>query len=80
LYQGSQRKKLLISDLNAYLEKLDTLVASRGRAPSPVQAESPVEVELSFELDSPASAQSAAEPESPTLNSDSVRRALSRNL
>lgn len=80
LYQGSQRKKLLFSDLNAYLEKLDTLVASRGQAPSHVQVESPVEAELSFELDSAAPEQSAAEPESPALNRDSVRRALSRKV
>ncbi|MGL6243572.1 hypothetical protein [Pseudomonas sp.] len=80
LYQGGQRKKLLVSDLNAYLSKLDTLAASRTPAPSPVQVESPVQAELTFQLESPVPAQTVVEPESPELNRDSVRRALSRNL
>ena len=79
-YQGSQRKKLLISDLNAYIEKLGNQVASRGQAPSPVQVESPAQAEISFQTESPAPAQPPAETESPALNSESVRRALSRNL
>jgi hypothetical protein len=80
LYQGSQRKKLLVSDLNAYLSKLDNLAASRTPTPSVVQVEEPAQAELSFQLESPAPAQTSVEPESPELNRDSVRRALSRNL
>ncbi|WP_460164218.1 hypothetical protein [Pseudomonas sp. S2_F03] len=35
IYQGSQRKKLLVSDLNAYLEKLENQVASRIQGTKP---------------------------------------------
>jgi hypothetical protein len=91
-YQGSQRKKRLISDLNAHIEKLENQITNRRHAPSPVQVESPapaeisfqvespVQAETSFQVESPAPEQPPAEAESPALNSDSVRRALSRNL
>lgn len=79
-YRGAQRKKLLIRDLNAYIETLDNRVASREQAPSPVQVESSDQAEISFQAESPAPTLSPAETESPALNSDSVRRALSRNL
>ena len=92
-YQGSQRKKLLVSDLNAYLDKLDTLAGNRSRAPSPAHVVQPsaqvelfVEADIVIEEESPVDEAKAvqnrvdAPAQSPALNSDSVRRALSRNL
>lgn len=91
-YQGSQRKKLLVSDLNAYIDKLDTLAANGSRTPSAAQVVQSALVELFVEADivieeeSPAQEVKAvqasvdAPAQSPALNSDSVRRALSRNL
>jgi hypothetical protein len=86
IYQGSQRKKLLVSDLNAYLEKLENQVASRIQAPSPAQVMQPAQTDL-FALaevivqeEEVVQASVEAPAENAVLNSDSVRRALSRKL
>ncbi|MFU2328929.1 hypothetical protein [Pseudomonas sp. NFX98] len=98
LYQGSQRKKMLASDLDAYLEKLKNEVGngvqmpSAAQAPVAAQVESPAQAEISFSIDSfsqsqisfqvelPDQAEKPAEPENAVLDSNGVRRALSRNL
>lgn len=85
-YQGSQRKKLLISDLNAYIEKLENLAGIRGRTQSPAQTEQPVQEEIDAQEEVDVQEENAvqarvdAQAESPALTRDSVRKALSRNL
>jgi hypothetical protein len=92
-YQGSQRKKLLVSDLNAYIDKLHTLAGNRRRAPGPAQVGQPsaqgelfVEADIVIAEECPVDEAKAvqtnvdAPAQNPALNSDSVRRALSRNL
>lgn len=79
--KGSQRKNLLINDLRAYIEDLETLASRRGQGPSPVQiqVQGPVEAEITLQFELPEPTPAPAEPVSTGLNSESVRRALSRN-
>lgn len=87
LYQGSQRKKMLASDLNAWLDRLRNQIGHGVQKPSAVevpvlvQIDGPVQAEISFQIEMPVPAEVSApvETENPVLNSDGVRRALSRN-
>ncbi|WP_433769794.1 hypothetical protein [Pseudomonas putida] len=99
-YQASKRKKLMVSALNAFLDKLSPLAANRAQPQAnpfeamlkatgidlseaqvqtiSMQFELPVQVETPTQVQTPAEEQPSAAKQNTALDSEGVRRALSR--